>query len=76
MPDIYWEEGWMARQVERAKCNVELWPIYQQEYMCLGDGKFTLEEKIRRTRIRISRLKEEIQKECEELEVMIGEQNG
>lgn len=71
-----YEEGWLCQQIENAKYSIELWPIYQQEYMCLVGSKFTLEEKIRRTRIRITRLEEEIEREREQLDIMIGELNG
>lgn len=54
------EKGWLPKQIARASKEVDLWPIHQQEYMCLGDRKFTPTELVERTTIRIARLKEEL----------------
>ena len=54
-------KDWLPKQIQKAKDDVELWPIHQQEYMCYGP--LSTEQKIERTKIRIKRLREEIAKE-------------
>lgn len=57
------EKDWLQNAISRATYDIDLWPLPQQEYMVLGDRKFTPAQKVERTQTRIKRLREELAKE-------------
>ena len=55
------KDGWMRETLDRARRDVELWPLHQQETMT---GKtFTPFERYKASKARVRRLYEEIARE-------------